>query len=1182
MAYESESLLVNGDPNDSKLSANLINVGDWLYGNLGSVDDVDYFKFTLDNPGLLKLNFTGADPTRSTTSWKVDLLDANLDFARTLATSAAGTLTAAAGDSNKVITVSGLTVAAKVGDKFTVVTTAADSQIYTVVEASSLKSGAQTLTLDTTWAPTADTTILFDPARLLAAGGASRLSVNVPQAGTYYLKVSSAAFTDASYGLRLDFESAAETDLNNTKEQAVTENSRLVPDLKHSGVATNTDTDVWLISTAQAGAFNLNFAPGTSDAGTKFNVKVETWTKVSVSNVLTDVLTGVTSNGQLLSGTVTGATTFQVDANANNQASTYVVTVTTTSLAAGGIGAYSLKATGEALDVNDAPLIQVGSYTSGRPDELLDLRSLVNLSVGADKQIALSSFFSASDADSGQTLTYKFTASAATGSSATGSIKIKQTDGSLTAYTNGASMTADQFTKAYLVAGSSLGDLQLDAQAFDSSGLPDNSGTSSLVRLKVRVVSSAAGVTVGTDGQLQLVEGVSSGSAGYEESLTFKLKEAPATGETVTLRLVDTDKQFLLSKTALTFTADNYGTDQTVKVRALNDGTVEGASQKPRLNFSLASNSGSSAYTGLSVDQLTFLIADPSNTAATGALTLTSKVTQGDTLTIDTSAIADVDGVGTLNYQWQRSKDGSTWTSIANAFDKSYTLVPADAASKVRVVVSFIDGKGNVESLTSTVTDNVVGSNVSPTSNDTSVSPAAKAGLLYKFKPADFPFADLNEGDSLSNVTLLNVPSDSLLRYSGEKISTGSDGFEIAQANLSKLTFRVPAGKSVGDVIETVSFKVSDASGGSSGSHLLNLILGALSVVPNSVATAALSLPSKVTQGDTLTIDTSSIADLDGLGAFSYQWARSKDGISWVNIANATAGAYVLVPADATSKVRVVVSFIDDQGNAESLTSSGTGNVIARNVPPTSLDAKVTAAAKAGLTYHFKPVDFPFSDLNEGDSLSSVTLLNVSIDSSLRYNGEKINSGSAGFEIARANLSKLTMTVPVGKSVGDTLETVSFKVSDSSGARSDMHSISLSLAVWSGVYAYSNDSGVEIREFQSYAKTTGLNSRMQSAVGVDVSLLLASGSAKGSFDVNVDSSLNVNGYWVKDSAGYWVNLANEVNTAGGITTLSVQLEDGKYDSDTALGVVADSAVIAQMPLSVVGITPDATQDGLWF
>lgn len=59
MAYESESLLVNGDPNDSKQSANLIDLGDWMYGSLASVDDVDYFKFTLETAGLLKLSFTG-------------------------------------------------------------------------------------------------------------------------------------------------------------------------------------------------------------------------------------------------------------------------------------------------------------------------------------------------------------------------------------------------------------------------------------------------------------------------------------------------------------------------------------------------------------------------------------------------------------------------------------------------------------------------------------------------------------------------------------------------------------------------------------------------------------------------------------------------------------------------------------------------------------------------------------------------------------------------------------------------------------------------------------------------------------------------------------------------------------------------------------------------------------------
>jgi hypothetical protein len=321
---------------------------------------------------------------------------------------------------------------------------------------------------------------------------------------------------------------------------------------------------------------------------------------------------------------------------------------------------------------------------------------------------------------------------------------------------------------------------------------------------------------------------------------------------------------------------------------------------------------------------------------------------------------------------------------------------------------------------------------------------------------------------------------------------------------------------------------------------------------------------------------------VDGLGTLNYQWERSKDGSTWTSIANASENSYTLAPADASSKVRVVVSFIDGKGNVESLTSTETDNVVGSNVSPTSEDTSVAPAAKAGLVYQFKPLDFPFDDLNEGDSLSSVTLFNVSSDSLLRYNGEKITTGTDGFDITRANLSKLTLTVPSGKSASETLETVSFKVSDDSGGSSDVHSMNLTLGEWTGVFGASAATGLELIGFSAYAKTTGLNARMQSAVGVDVSLLLASGSTKGSFDVNVESTLNANGYWVKDGAGFWVNLATDVKTAGNITTLSVQLEDGKYDSDAASGVVADSAVIAQMPLSVVGITPDATQDGLWF
>ncbi|MFM6397077.1 MAG: hypothetical protein ACKPFF_10395, partial [Planktothrix sp.] len=50
------------------------------------------------------------------------------------------------------------------------------------------------------------------------------------------------------------------------------------------------------------------------------------------------------------------------------------------------------------------------------------------------------------------------------------------------------------------------------------------------------------------------------------------------------------------------------------------------------------------------------------NDLPTGNVSITGTATQNQTLTA-TNTLADVDGLGTLNYQWQESADnGTTWT----------------------------------------------------------------------------------------------------------------------------------------------------------------------------------------------------------------------------------------------------------------------------------------------------------------------------------------------------------------------------------------------------------------------------------------------------------------------------------------------------------------------------------------
>ncbi|MFM6400139.1 MAG: hypothetical protein ACKPFF_25970, partial [Planktothrix sp.] len=81
-----------------------------------------------------------------------------------------------------------------------------------------------------------------------------------------------------------------------------------------------------------------------------------------------------------------------------------------------------------------------------------------------------------------------------------------------------------------------------------------------------------------------------------------------------------------------------------------------------------------------------------------------------------TNTLADVDGLGTLNYQWQESADnGATWTDISGETNDTLTLSQAQVGKKVQVKVSYTDGLGTQETVNSTSTNTVTNLNDAPT-----------------------------------------------------------------------------------------------------------------------------------------------------------------------------------------------------------------------------------------------------------------------------------------------------------------------------------------------------------------------------------------------------------------------------------------------------------------------------------
>ena len=107
---------------------------------------------------------------------------------------------------------------------------------------------------------------------------------------------------------------------------------------------------------------------------------------------------------------------------------------------------------------------------------------------------------------------------------------------------------------------------------------------------------------------------------------------------------------------------------------------------------------------------------------------------------------------------------------------------------------------------------------------------------------------------------------------------------------------------------------------------------------PNTPATGAPATGAPTIAGtprvdETLSASTSGITDADGLddARFAYQWIRANSDIQGV-----TGSTYTAVEADEGERLKVRVSFTDDAGNAESLTSAATDAVAARPEPLTA------------------------------------------------------------------------------------------------------------------------------------------------------------------------------------------------------------------------------------------------------
>ena len=343
------------------------------------------------------------------------------------------------------------------------------------------------------------------------------------------------------------------------------------------------------------------------------------------------------------------------------------------------------------------------------------------------------------------------------------------------------------------------------------------------------------------------------------------------------------------------------------------------------------------------------------NSPATGAPSISGTTQVGETLTADTSGIADDDGINNVSYsyQWIRN-DGSSDTDIENATGTSYTLGAADEGKTIKVRVSFTDDADNGETLTSTATAEVAaGAPTDPPGAPRNLTGTANADGTVTLR------WDAPNDDSVTGYQILRRrPREGERTLLVHVDDTGSTATEYTDIDVTP------------DVGHAYRVKAINAVGLSRQSKFVSVTpTQPAEPAQNSAATGTPTISGTPQVGETLTAHTSGISDADGLTnvSYSYQWIRH-DGSSDTDIADATDSTYTLVDADDGKTIKIEVSFTDDAGYGETLTSAATATVEAAPNTLATGAPTISGTAQVGQTLTANT-----SGISDADGLTNVS-----------------------------------------------------------------------------------------------------------------------------------------------------------------------------------------------------------------